>query len=528
MSFTAKLTPELLPVETGATVPLAVEITNKGEAREQFELSIEGLDPEWTALPVPLFNAEPGEAVSQHILIKPPRASESAASNYPFVVKARSLESGEAKSLQGVLQVKPYHHLSMELAPKRGAVSPLRRQEYFELTLMNLGNTEHTLQMFGSDPEDACSFSFDEDRVAIGPGQQKSMDVALSATRTRWFSGSRLHGFNISGRSLEFPSIVTNAQGQLEQRPLLSVASLFGLLIFAAIASLWALLIPKPPTFSLRVDQKRATVGQPFLVSWTSASATNVWITADGKPFVDGSPASGTKEFSPTHPGAVTIEGYSERGAKQSEKFRVEVPVDVPASAADPKIVEFRGPATAKVGQPFVLEYKLENVVKAYISPTQEQIDLNADQIQLTSNEPGVVTYTLIAQNASGSVTRSKPLRVKIADESKAAIVFFKPSTTNLTAPGRVTLYWQLTDAKSASLSYGDVNTILDLTQTQLDVQVDKTTEFVLTAYDERGKSVKETVKIKVAASPLPSDPGSTAPNTTTPDPAAPPKGAGQ
>src|SRR5450432_532765 len=115
MSFTLQLTPDLASVEPGASVPVSITVTNRGTTRERFEMEIEGVDTEWKAVPVPVFEAEPGATRSERMFFKPPRSSESAAGDYPFVVRVRSLESGETQIGQGVLQVKPFHHLTMEV-----------------------------------------------------------------------------------------------------------------------------------------------------------------------------------------------------------------------------------------------------------------------------------------------------------------------------------------------------------------------------------------------------------------------------
>src|SRR5438046_642515 len=124
MSFTIRLAQDLTAVEAGATVPLSIEIKNKGEAADRYEMQVEGLDTEWTASPEPVFNVGANESHSQKVFFKPPRASETLAGNYPFVVKVRSLESGDSRTVQGVLQVKAFHHLSMEISPKKGYLSP--------------------------------------------------------------------------------------------------------------------------------------------------------------------------------------------------------------------------------------------------------------------------------------------------------------------------------------------------------------------------------------------------------------------
>ena len=107
MSFGVRLSVDTVPIESGATVPCALEITNQGSERERFELSVEGVDQEWVLVTVPEFIVEAGETVNEKIFFKPPRTSESLAGNYPFVVKVRSLESGEFKTAQGVILVTP-------------------------------------------------------------------------------------------------------------------------------------------------------------------------------------------------------------------------------------------------------------------------------------------------------------------------------------------------------------------------------------------------------------------------------------
>src|SRR5687767_7323825 len=99
MSFTARLESDLISVEAGATVPVSLEVGSGSETVDKFEVEIEGLDPEWTAVPVPVFSVQPGEPHSEKVFFKPPRASESLAGNYPFVIKIRSLETGESRTV---------------------------------------------------------------------------------------------------------------------------------------------------------------------------------------------------------------------------------------------------------------------------------------------------------------------------------------------------------------------------------------------------------------------------------------------
>ncbi len=499
MSFSARLLSDLISVESGATVPLSVEVVNKGDAQERFEMQIEGLDPEWTAVPVPIFTIEASESIDEKVFFKAPRVSESLAGNYPFVLTIRSLVSGDQRSLQGVLQVKPFHHLSMELSPKKGHVTPLHKHETFDLTIMNLGNTEHTLQLFGTDPEEGCAFDFEQEQVSIGPGQQKTVDVDLSATSTRVFSSSRLFGFSISARSIETPSVVSSAQAQLEQRPLLTPGTLLFLFLVSVVFGFWFYLIPKPPTLTLNSNKHELIVGQTVELNWQANNANNVWILADKNAVVDAGPSQGSYSLTPTHAGTVHIEGYAQRDTKKSEIQSLDITVGEPAVIPDPHILSFKGPLSAQTGQPFRISFQLDSgVTEAYIAETQQKVDLNASEVELTNNQTGTFIYTLVAKNSAGKVAK-KSIKVVVEDASQAVIVSFTGSDSVLpVGGGKVTLNWELTNAKSADIADGRQDIHLDSTMTSMVVEIAKTTTFTLTAYDDKGRPVKKQVKVKI------------------------------
>ncbi|HWD41695.1 MAG TPA: FixG Ig-like domain-containing protein, partial [Fimbriimonas sp.] len=222
MAFTLQLAQDLVEVEAGGNTPVSVTVVNKGQETDRYEHEIEGNDAEWKAIPVPIFAVEPEETRTERVFVKPPRMSESLAGNYPFVIRLRSLESGEQKSAQGVVHLRPYHHISLEIDPKKGSVSPFSNRNQFEVTVVNLGNTEHTVQLVGSDPEDACTYDFDGDQVSVGPGQQKAVGVVVTPASHPIFSSGKLIGFTVSARSVDTPSVVATAQAQLERRSLIT------------------------------------------------------------------------------------------------------------------------------------------------------------------------------------------------------------------------------------------------------------------------------------------------------------------
>ena len=44
MSFSVRLTADLVTVEAGATVPVSIEVASKGSEPDRFEIQVEGID----------------------------------------------------------------------------------------------------------------------------------------------------------------------------------------------------------------------------------------------------------------------------------------------------------------------------------------------------------------------------------------------------------------------------------------------------------------------------------------------------
>ncbi|MBM3493826.1 MAG: hypothetical protein FJX72_05825, partial [Armatimonadetes bacterium] len=90
-------------IEAGQTAQLDVAVTNKQETDDNVALEVEGLDVEWYALPVPSALVAPGETRSLRVLFRVGRSTDVAAGTYPFVVRARGMESGQSGIHQATL-----------------------------------------------------------------------------------------------------------------------------------------------------------------------------------------------------------------------------------------------------------------------------------------------------------------------------------------------------------------------------------------------------------------------------------------
>lgn len=518
MSFTVRIAADLVSVEAGATVPLGIEIANRSDEPDRFELEIEGLDPDWTAVPVPTFAIDPRDIQTEKVFFKPPRVSESLAGTYPFVVKIRSLVTGELRTAQGVLEVKPYHHLTMELTPKKGVYSPVKKSNVFQVTVMNLGNTEHSLQLFATDPDDALAYEFESNQVPLGPGQTRTLTVVAKPTESRAFASSRLHGFSVSARSIEVPSVVCSAQAQLEERPLLSPAMVLLAILFGLVFAGWYVLLPKPPRVdSLSVSTLTPTRGQEVKVEWSTSNATSVRLSI-GNQIFDGQRPNGERLFTALESG--TIEVVAIREGKVSTSMTRTVTVTDPAPIPSPVIERFEiTPREVKMGESLLIRYKLSgDIRRATLEPTNQELDPDLEQLRITADIRGSVTYTLVAENSAGIVVR-KPIKVNVIEGSGASIVLFKVEPAGLPEEGgNVKISWQLANAERIELSVGGEQFVVEPSGTR-DMVITSSTVFTLTGYDKEGRTVTRMLNVEVAPPPT-LDP----PVTTGGDP--PPMGA--
>jgi uncharacterized membrane protein len=205
MAIRVRLGQDEVQVEPGGSAQLLAVVRNEGDAPDQVALEVEGVDAEWCAIPIPSFSLAPGEEVQERILIRPPRSTESRAGTYPILVRARSLENGGSGVAQASITIRPYSMLTLEIAPKRGIVSPLRKRVPYELTLANYGNTEQTVQLHVSDPEDEVVFELERERVLLAPGETQSVLVYAQPRRIPTLANPALFSFTATARSVEDP-----------------------------------------------------------------------------------------------------------------------------------------------------------------------------------------------------------------------------------------------------------------------------------------------------------------------------------
>jgi hypothetical protein len=384
---------------------------------------------------------------------------------------------------------------------------------------MNLGNTEHSLQLFGNDPEDALTFGFSQDHVTVGPGQTKVIEVTTTPVRSKPLANPRLHGFQVGGRSIEVPSVACSSQAQLEQRayvtPGMTALAAFLLILFIG----WFALLPKPPKVEwLRLNQAEVFMGDSVTVSWETSNSNKVELIVDGEVLPDAVSPDGEIKLPPLD-SDVIITLVAVRDDKRSTAVTRQVRVLERPESPSADIEEFTiSPKTVNRGEMLTLKYKVnEATVKLTLLPTGELLDPSLGTKQIVASSVGTVEYELVAENADRKTTR-KTVRVTVNDPTLPKINEFKSSAASLDTPGStVTISWNVLNAVKVELNDGSQTVAIDQLVGTREYVLEKTTTFTLTITDNQGRTETKSVKVEVKSDVPTIDPASGGGTPVTP-----------
>ena len=530
-------------IEPGSTAQLIVSMTNRQEEPDRLSIEVEGIDVEWYAIPVPAVNVAPGATVTERILFKVARNSASRAGAYPFLVRVQAQETGEVGVAQAALIVKPFSFLEVELDPKRAAATFFRPLNDFDVSVSNQGNAEETLDLGAFDPDDACAYEFDTDRITLKPGQTTAVPMALRPKSSSILGGVRLYGFTITARSVNDSYVSASVHGQVEKHALISpLMGIFLLLLGFGVGGYVAFRPhPTPPAVihSFNAVPTKAAFGQPVVLSWDVSYGQQIIIqhyvkkgteeSADvNDPGEQHSPV-GSVQVKPEYP--TTIYKLLVRGANGQRELTREVHVEVapPPIPQPAKVKSFDAtPTRIHAGDIVQLSWDASNYTQAIVDPGNNVLSAFQRTMNVTPDQ--TITYTLRAIGADQKpVEKQITVTVVPKDQCLADIEGFALKSAQVYIGDSAHLHWKTHYARTVHLSTDNGSYSKDVNLSgSLDIPVDAPTVFTLTATDSAGLVVSKQVTVKPEPKPAPPDP-TTAPSTggttVVPPPSSPPGG---
>jgi hypothetical protein len=500
-----------LSIEPGATAQLTITVSNNGDSADQLAIDIEGIDVEWYAIPVPSVLVAPGASETMRVLFKVPRSSGSLAGTYPFLVRARGMESGASGVQQGTLVVKPFSSLQLEISPKRASATYFHPVDTREVTIGNLGNRPETLDLYASDPDDACGYEFEPERVSVQPGHSETVRLSIEPRVRPILGSTHLYGFTVTARSTQDSFVSDNVNGQLERKAVMSTLTA-GILAVLALAAVLFLVFRPHPVAIRRFDGTplQVTAGDPVKLSWAIDNpGEGSYINPGNLPVKD---RIGNVTVNPMETTTYTLVARGV-GTEQTRSVVITVlPKPPPAGA---RIVEFTGsPKRIHQGDAVILSWKVENATQIVLNPVDP---VARDPRVVTSREvrPEQTTkYELTAIGVGGDVVK-KEFVVTVVDPSASAaeILAFKARPEQIEAGKKSTLTWAVEGATAIDIDNGIGGNLKP--RDRFDVMPHETTTYTLTATDNRGLRRTASVTVTVTQPPTPDG---TPPVATPPD----------
>jgi hypothetical protein len=490
MAIRVQLGQDEVQVEPGGSAQLMAIIRNEGDQPDHVAIEVEGIDTEWCAIPIPSFALAPGEEVQERILFRPPRSVESRAGVYPIIIRARSLENGESGLAQASLVIRPYSMLTLELSPRRRLVSPLNKRAHYEVTVSNLGNTEQTLHLYASDPEDALVFEWEHEQLYLAPGETRTVLLSAQPRELPLLANPALYSFTITARSEDDPLRSSHAQGQLERRGFISPATVVFLFMFALLIGVWAYTRPRPVEIEdFIAEPAQITAGEKTTLHWRVRNADQVIIE----------PAVGV--FDPNKTQSVQVQPSNTTTYRliarnrYGERTKEVVVIVQNAPEPPPPVITkfFADPPQIRRGESVILRWEVKNATELILTPPGQKLDPLMPGFE---HHPSRSTdYVLIARNSAGK-TVSKKLRVEVVDPSQAQIVRFVAEPSEIALGESATLRWEVQNAQRVVIDNGIGEVAPSLGE--FTVTPAATTTYTLTAYDKEGRPTQAKVTVTV------------------------------
>jgi hypothetical protein len=498
MPLNLSVSTDSVTVEPGQAAPLAILVENDSTTEDTVEIGILGLDGEWVIIPVSQIELRPNDKQEVKVFFKPPRSSESSAGSFPFVIKVRSLTNSDQRTSGGMLTIKPFHSLSVELNPRRGVITSTKQNNVFTATVMNMGNSEHDVQLSADDPEEACTYDFDDEQVTLRPGQQMDVDFAVTPKKKSPLGSSRLVGFIVTARSTSVKGVASTVQGQLEIRPFFTPMKLvFATLVMILLGIFW-LTQPKPATIRLEIlGPKKVYQGTKVTVRWVAENSNAVKILASGEVVQENAAPEGSVEVEARLLGTLKIQGVAFRDQRESEPATAEVEVVLAPVVPDPEILVFK-PSSLEVrkGEKVTLEYSFNAAVtKAILAPNQIELDLNLNTIVVEPSVVGDNEFTIVVENAQKKIQK-KSLRIKMVDSSLASITRFEADPVTGDAGNYATvIHWVTLNADRVELLVNGKALTVE-SEGDPEIPIVGKTVFKLRALDVNGKVVEKVLTV--------------------------------
>ncbi len=232
-------------LQPGEQVEVTVSIQNFSEIVDRYRVLVEGVEPAWASLSRAEVSLFPKDQDQVRLTLCPPSGTGARAGHYDVRIQVASLENPAERSTAAFdLEVVAQTVLEVALRPQKQSG---QQEGVYNLQISNPGNTDLTVVLAATDPEEGCVYTFDRPQVVVPAGQERLAQLRVRAKAPPPGKQPKSYSFTVSARPVESPKLACQVQGEWEQLPRrkkplwpIPVAAALGL---AAIAALVALVV---------------------------------------------------------------------------------------------------------------------------------------------------------------------------------------------------------------------------------------------------------------------------------------------
>jgi hypothetical protein len=450
-------------IDAGQTLTLAFSISNGSETVADFEVNLNGLDPNWVTITPTNMRLKVNQRASVTVSITPPRVPASLAGPHHFAVTVTSPNYPGRMSRRGAtLVINPFYEFAIsDLSPRQHTISWNNRTATASMAVTNQGNSLARYRVKGSDDDHACNFEFQSPGENVRLANQTDFHLASDATvvlpvfistRKRRLVGLRSHDvqFTVTTTPLEGTQPPRTVMGQLYARPLIGpwlLLSILAAFFVLAVFVFW-------PRMSMTVSPTDISAGQPVTLQWSSWPPIFMTLKLNGEALGD---AHGEMTEYPLETTRYQLTGdtWASRLFSPGTLFSIDWTVNVVPVA--PQILKFQArPPQVDSGAYTEISWSVKDADRlVLVSDTFSQtLDTTEGSLRIRLDKQTVFTLKAYNKSLPGrAIEQVLDVAVNPPPGKPAPVILdFRVEPATITAGQNVTITWQVSGANEVSI----------------------------------------------------------------------------
>jgi len=202
-------------IQPGEKTEVTLTIQNFSEIVDRYQVAVDGVDPSWVSISRTEVSLFPKDQDQVRITLQPPAGTEARAGSYDLRIQVTSQENpAERTTTAFALVIGAQATLDVAIRPQKQSSL---KQGVFTLQMANAGNTDLTLQLSATDPEEGCIYTFTPPQVRVPAGQSQVVQLLVQPKAPLTGKTTKTFSFTVTARPAGDPKLARQVQGQWEQ-----------------------------------------------------------------------------------------------------------------------------------------------------------------------------------------------------------------------------------------------------------------------------------------------------------------------